>query len=181
MPRGVPKKHYPEYDNNIHDFRIELGYTVQKLSELIDINPIMLTNIACGYYGPFKVNGTEKAWVSKLCKVFNKKISEIWPFELCEIKPIPGNINDYVYDQIVSEFCSQYTLGYSVCKKIDVTYYLSCLTQRSRSIFIKYYALEETLDEIAKDYSLTREGVRQINISSMRKIRRKSHESNKCN
>ena len=176
MPKDVLQKRYSEYDNNIHDFRIALGYTVQKLSEIINIHPVMLTNIACGYHGPFKIDGTEKVWVSKLCKVFEKTIPEIWPFEMCKIKVKPDNPEDYVYAQIQPEFCGQYSRGTSVCKKIDVERYLNYLPERSRNIFIKYHVFGYTIDEIAKDYNLSRARIQQINVWSMYIIRKKIYK-----
>ena len=176
MPKGVLQKCYPEYDNNIHDFRIALGYTVQKLSDIINVHPVMLTNIACGYHSPFRVDGTEKDWVQKLCKVFNKTIPEIWPFELCKIKVKPDNPEDYVYAQIQPEFCSQYSRGTSVCKKIDAETYLNCLSERSRNILIKYHGFEFTMEEISKDYNVSRARIQQIIVKSMQKIQQKIHK-----
>lgn len=53
------------------------------------------------------------------------------------------------------------------------------ITNRERDILIKYFGIngkEYTLEEIGKEYSVTRERVRQIKIRALKKLKKSNHK-----
>lgn len=179
-------KRYVEYDNNLHDIRISFGYTIQKLAKLVKLHPIMMSNISNGYIGPFYAYTSEnkiKPWAYKLCDIFSKKFIEIWPREICNIinkkrmEIGEPNDNDYTYEQVAPEFCSNFTLSNSRNKnkamnKIIANRYLIILSDREREIVIRYICHSDTLESIGDTFGFTRERIRQIYQIGMDKMQR---------
>ncbi len=177
-------KRYIEYDNNLHDIRISFGYTIQKLADLIKLHPIMMSNIANGYIGPFYAHTSEnkiKPWAYNLCEIFSKKFVEIWPREICNIikrrriETRELNDNDYTYEQVAPEFCSNFTLSNSRNKnkainKLIANRYLIILSEREREIVIRHICYSDTLESIGESFGFTRERIRQIYQEGMEKI-----------
>jgi RNA polymerase primary sigma factor len=69
-----------------------------------------------------------------------------------------------------------------VDKKTLLIELLACLTEREVDMLSQYFGLidgeEKTLDEIGEQYSITKERVRQINATSLKKLRAKTLEMN---
>lgn len=179
-------KRYVEYDNNLHDIRISFGYTIQKLSTLVKLHPIMLSNIANGYIGPFYVYTSKdkiKPWAYKLCEILQKEFVEIWPTEICNnikrcawITKEPTDI-DFTYSQIAPEFCSNFTLSNSqnensAINKMTLNKYLCILSKREKEIIVRHICYSDTLKSIGETYGFTRERIRQIYQIGMDKMQK---------
>ena len=88
------------------------------------------------------------------------------------ISPFPYNLYEKIFDKLPEELL---VLTFDQCEGLIKA--INLLPERGRDIILGYYKYGNTLDELAEEYSVTRERIRQIIIKNVKKLRHPSRKT----
>jgi RNA polymerase sigma factor (sigma-70 family) len=168
--RRLPFTRSNKYESNLHKYRVEKGYTVKELAELVDTNTNMIVGLANGTIPPVH-RGEAKLVVLKLSEMLDVALEDLFPeyafqFNTVAVGVTNEQIEEALYQDVLPDEeydCIEFNeavAGVLLPKELDV-------------IHARYYE-GKTLDEVGRILRRTIESVRQIEAKALRKLRHPS-------
>lgn len=182
-------KNNREYESPILIRRDELGMTMKELCEKAGISAGTIYDLAYGMSWPVYVRNYEiKPYVIKLCEILSMDVEDMFPMFFCKLRQ--------TQDVNTELFMSQYSIekaedpqdiyfDIEVFKKTKSEIEsLECgaseySIKRSRKLFMGWYYEDKTLDDLVREFGVTKERIRQIIARFMRMLKHPLREVNK--
>lgn len=163
-----------EYESPIHSFRVDNGLTLAELCKKTGLSQSTICGFANGMLSPIEAKSFKlKASAQRLCDFFKVSPDALFPRYICSIDRGGDAYAAYIdgYDTLEKRFATDQN---DILDKKILLYKLielSGMSKRQHDMVTKYYMEEYTMKDIAIDYDLSHEGVRQTIIVGLRKLR----------
>ncbi len=150
-------------------------YTAASLSRASGVTQVEVGELLMLKTGPInKLTGDLRKAPMKICEVLNSTMQDLWPASMCEYRAPNTNVEvDLSLGQIAGMLDHDADPMLAIENKDIHNRLYDVLTPRERRV-VEGHSREETLDEIAEEFGVTKARIRQIEAGAHRKMRVKA-------
>ncbi len=151
-------------------------YTAASLSRATGVTQGNIGKLLMLKEGPIAKDGDVRPVALKICEVLNATMQDLWPASMCEYRAPKTNVEvDLSMEQVAGllDHDNDPMLAIENRDVLDRLY--AVLNPRERRV-VELRSGEETLGDIAEEFGVTRERIRQIEAKAHRKMRGKARK-----
>ncbi len=151
-------------------------YTAASLSLATGVTQGNIGELLMLKRGPIAKNGDVRLVALKICEVLNATMQDLWPASMCEYRAPKTNVEvDLSLEQVAGLLDHDDDPMLAIENRDILGRLYDVLTPRERRV-VEGRSREETLDEIAEEFGVTGQRIRQIEAKAHRKMRGKARQ-----